>query len=143
MHSFDFLLVPIESMCIILRRGVSKMPLFVCGCREIAIFCMWGSRKCNFWYVGVSKSPCYVRISKTPCPRYMRVSKKYNTLPFPIFNLNSPYPLPRKYVHFTSFCFIHFYYDIGSFYLGIWTIFVQSKFFLLVFIFAASADTSV
>ena len=63
--------------------GVSKMALFVCGGREIAIFCMWGSRKCNFWYVGVSKSPCYVRVSKIPCPWYMRVSKNIIPSSFP------------------------------------------------------------
>ncbi len=105
--------------------GVSKMELFVCGGREIAIFCMWGSRKCNFWYVGVSKSPCYVRISKTPCPWYMRVSKKYNSLPFPIFNLNSPYPvihhlentsILRVFVLFTFIMIlVHFIWVFGPF----------------------------
>ena len=118
---------------------------FLYGGLENGTFCMWGSWNCHLLYVrdvGVSKSPCYVRVSKMPCPWYIRVSKNIIPFPFPFFiwialihNLENKSIL-RVFVLFTFvMILVHFIWVFGPF--------LCILNFFLVFTFAASADTSV
>ena len=71
------------------------MPLFVCGGREIAIFYV-RVPKMQFLVCRGIEIPLLCEPLENVMSLIYEGLEKYNSLLFPIFNLNSPYPLSRK-----------------------------------------------